>query len=110
MRFIFVDVFALAGADVGPGATASSPSLAASPVGASAATLGLRFIGGGRFLPPPPPAGLVAGGAMRVGTGGSGSGGSAGETFSWSSLKLRLERMGIVPRRQTLRVGKSGPG
>ena len=96
---MFVDVFALAGADVGPGATDSSPSLTASLAGASAGTLGFRFIGGGRFLP----TGLVAGGAIRVGIGGSGSGGdSVGcETFSWSSLKLRLERMGIVPRAQT---------
>ena len=101
---MFVDVFALAGADVGPGATDSSPSLTASLAGASAGTLGFRFIGGGRFFPPAP-VGLVAGGAMRVGIGGSGSGGdSVGfETFSWSSLKLRLERIGIVARAQTVR-------
>ncbi len=116
MRFIFAAVFALAGADVGPGATASSPSPTAAPApaasaaGASAGTLGLRFMGGGRFLPLPP-AGLVAG-ARRVGTGASVSGGSGcGVTSSWSALKLRLERMRlIVSRAQTLRGGKSGPG
>ena len=85
MRFMFVDVFALAGADVGPGATDKSPSLTALLAGASARTLGFRFIGGGRFFPPVP-AGLVAGGAMRVGIGGSVSGGDTVvcERFSWS--------------------------
>lgn len=96
MRFALADGVPLAGADEGAGATATKPSTADddSPVaGVSAGTLGLRFIGGGRFFPPPAPC-LLAG-ARRVGTGSVTSGGEGGlETSSASDLKLRFERRG----------------
>src|SRR5713226_2066762 len=95
MRFALADGVPLAGADEGAGATAMKPSTADESVvgGGSAATLGLRFIGGGRFFEPPG-AGLLAAGARRVGT-GSGSDGDGGlETSSCSALKLRFERRG----------------
>lgn len=78
MRFAPADgVPPVAGADEGAGAMATTPSTAGESLtgGVSAATLGLRFIGGGRFFPPPGPC-LLAG-ARRVGT-GSGSCGEGG--------------------------------
>jgi len=98
MRFALADVVPLAGADDGAGAMATKPSTAdegSPPVaGASAGSLGLRTIGGGRFFPPPAPS-LFAG-AWRIGI-GSGSVGDWGlETSSWSALKLRFERRRLM--------------
>jgi len=97
MRFALADVVPLAGADVGPGATATKPSTAEpppSPAAASAGTLGLRFIGGGRFLPHPAAGLVAAAGARRVGTGSGSGGDGAAVTSSWSDLKLRFMRRG----------------
>ena len=74
MRFAPADGVPVAGADEGGGATARKPSTADDSlgVGVSATTLGLRFIGGGRFFPPP--GACLLAGARRVGR-GSGSDG-----------------------------------
>src|SRR6266404_9547629 len=93
MRFALADV-PLAGAVEGTGATATKPSTADDSLagGISAATLGFKFIGGGRFFAPP--GACLLAGARRVGT-GSGSAGDGGlETSSWRDLKLRFERRG----------------
>ena len=84
MRFAPADGVPLAGADEGAGATATKPSTADKSLagGVSAATLGLRFIGGGRFFEPP--GACLLAGARRVGT-GSGSDGGGGWGLETSS-------------------------
>lgn len=99
MRFALADGVPLAGADEGAGATATKPSTAddddSPAVGVSAGTLGLRFIGGGRFFPPP--AAVLLAGARRVGIGSGASDGEGGlETSSWRDLKLRFERRRLM--------------
>src|SRR5258708_38261833 len=95
MRCAPGDGVPLAGADEGAGATAMKPSTADESVvgGGSAATLGLRFIGGGRFFEPPG-AGFLSAGARRVGTGaGSGGDGGFGESRC-RAFELRFGRRG----------------
>lgn len=79
MRFTPADgVPPLAGADEGAGAMATRLSTADESFagGVSAATLGLRFIGGGRFFPPP--GACLLAGARRVGMGSGSDGGGGG--------------------------------
>jgi hypothetical protein len=84
MRFAPADGVPVTGADEGAGAMATKPSTADESFagGVSAATLGLRFIGGGRFFAPP--GACLVTGARRVGT-GSGSEGGAGGGLETSS-------------------------
>ena len=102
MRFALADGVPVAGADEGGGTMATKLSTAdeVSPAaGVSVGTLGLRFIGGGRFFAPTAPC-LLAG-AWRIGK-GSGSDGEGGlVTSSWSDLKLRFERMRLMVVRCT---------
>ena len=102
MRFALADGVPLAGADEGGGTMATKLSTAdeVSPTaGVSVGTLGLRFIGGGRFFAPTVPC-LLAG-AWRIGR-GSGSDGEGGlVTSSWSDLKLRFERIRLMVVRCT---------
>jgi hypothetical protein len=84
MRFAPADEVPVAGADDGVGATAMKLSTAdeSGGGGVSAAGLGLRFIGGGRFFPPPGATLLTRARRVGIGSGSDGDGGGGLETLS----------------------------